>query len=121
MQTAPFANTKKSEETKPWVMACLFLEAPKTRNNPQQLGGRKTKESREWKTEREGGAMAMHTYIPPKRRLLKQQVPDMDILAIDKADQARTAFITIASTCGVPTDHHILPLFKLHYKLQTLT
>jgi hypothetical protein len=45
MQTAPFANTKKSEETKPWVMACLFLEAPKTRNNPQQLGGRKTKES----------------------------------------------------------------------------
>jgi hypothetical protein len=121
MQTAPFANTKKSEETKPWVIACLFLEVPKTRNNPQLLGGRKTKESWEWKTEKEGGAMAMHTYIPPKRRLLKQQVPDMDILAIDEADQARTAFITMASICGVPTDHHILPLFKLHYKLQTLT
>ncbi len=59
--------------------------------------------------------------LPPVRRISKHQVPDMDILAIDKADQPRSAFITKTSICGIPTHHHILPLLKLHHKLQSLS
>lgn len=58
---------------------------------------------------------------PPVSRLTQPEIGEVDISAVDEADEPGPALVAQASAGPVPAHHHILPLIEPRHELQALT
>lgn len=58
--------------------------------------------------------------LPPERRITKLNIGDMNIGAVDDTRETRPASFALASTCLVPTGHHILGFIESDHKFASL-